>query len=773
MPGRRVSKLVLENFKGFSDRIELDLDAEVVLLVGPNGRGKTSTIEALELIVAGAIGQRIGDKSEFDLRDFIHCKRLTGQRCSEAKVQVTWKDQSVDEVVIRSANGPITSGAWASQRENEWSGSSEAELTRACTFLYSDSLGSLAGLDLSARRKVIDFFVPNFPRLEDLSDREVPYLAGQLADFLRRFEADLPNRQQLGAKEAQRAVAAQDAWNNVASDNVRFAKKGPALLAEQSIKRELSRICSFLNLDASSSGEYLQQLRRISEAAAARAEAIDTERKVEARSSSLSQAAWISIQSILRKLEQKHLHTSSPGVLSPEGVSDRKRVLGSASSLHARREALDIARTEADGAIAALRQDLGKDGFPAGMPGIAIGILPMLATLAKLDVSKSLPGWWVEVGLPRPDPVLFARLLSDEVQRWVNLQAQLAELDSRIRNVDLEIAELSSLEALEPLLEELSRAWSETGQVGPLPIGSDNRLAVDEIRRLAADSLNRVEPANIQAGQLAVKWRLVADVFLAWADARAATLDGERLWTERQGYASAYEQLQRLKKLVDHVGSTGKGCFKDVLRARVAEQKYQKELNDSLQRVLRWYAHRSDVVERARIEFHRHGPLQVRVGPEDGQSTGIATLSRSQLTSLAFGLAIVANLGHPSLPTGFVCLDDVSDAFDLENLAADAAMLRLLAYGSGDAGEAGRRQLVLTNHNDQLTDRIVPLLLPPAGRRMIIIEFIDEGHDKPIRAKQWEVQGEQRKKWNCESPLRALLPEVAADALGARGAGTG
>jgi hypothetical protein len=114
----------------------------------------------------------------------------------------------------------------------------------------------------------------------------------------------------------------------------------------------------------------------------------------------------------------------------------------------------------------------------------------------------------------------------------------------------------------------------------------------------------------------------------------------------------------------------------------------------------------------------------------------------------------------PEPPLGFVCLDDVSDAFDLDNLAADASILRMLAYGGS---ERARRQLILTNHNDELTDRVVPLLLPPKDRTMRVVQLVDSDASGDVEVKQWRVRREQSQEFTAESPMRRFYPPDTPD----------
>ena len=52
---RRLRKLVIDNFRGIGRKISLGLDADVVVIYGPNGTGKTSIFDAIEWGITGQV----------------------------------------------------------------------------------------------------------------------------------------------------------------------------------------------------------------------------------------------------------------------------------------------------------------------------------------------------------------------------------------------------------------------------------------------------------------------------------------------------------------------------------------------------------------------------------------------------------------------------------------------------------------------------------------------------------------------------------------------
>ena len=67
----RLTRLSVENFRSIRGRIDVDLDAPVILVHGANGSGKTSLLLALELGLTGNVNSLQRSKTE-DVNDLIH-----------------------------------------------------------------------------------------------------------------------------------------------------------------------------------------------------------------------------------------------------------------------------------------------------------------------------------------------------------------------------------------------------------------------------------------------------------------------------------------------------------------------------------------------------------------------------------------------------------------------------------------------------------------------------------------------------------------------------
>ena len=458
---RRVSKLELLNFKGFSSQdgkpIGIDLDADLVLIMGPNGRGKTSIIEALELVATGDIAQRVGSLSDFDLTHFIHRNARDDDSNAVAKVCVTWRGGGEkDETVIRAAAKdedklkPV--GPWSAARASEWASGGRRNLLRTTAFLYSDALGSMLGLDLEARRKILDSYLPEGDRLSSLASGPTPM--PEVEGHRDRMGNGLSEASRRNLAEVFIAREVEEISSRVAGSRVALVARGNKMLVVATLLRALGPVAAVVGTNiTNASPDAIRAL-----AAAARAKAEQEQRKAEesARGEAPGGAERAIIQERLRRIESE---------LAASDVPSRARLVRRLSEL-GEDGALRAKKHESEQKIAQARAEQdrmwsdGTSALPSNIGRCPVGTLPLLASLARFGTEDSLPSWWSVARLPAPDPKQFLALLSQEMERWNDLKRQLDGDEAERNQIVACIAERSRLAQADPLLQQLEEAWA-------------------------------------------------------------------------------------------------------------------------------------------------------------------------------------------------------------------------------------------------------------------------------------------------------------------------
>lgn len=122
-------------------------------------------------------------------------------------------------------------------------------------------------------------------------------------------------------------------------------------------------------------------------------------------------------------------------------------------------------------------------------------------------------------------------------------------------------------------------------------------------------------------------------------------------------------------------------------------------------------------------------------------------LSTGQKTQLAMCWTVCLSYAlREKLTARIIGFDDFTTALDMGQLIPAAGILRQLAYGT--AGEY-RRQVIVTSHHEDLTNRLVDYLLPPPGCTMKVVE-IDE----------WTInEGPTWKVYNAKMSRNAGMPD--------------
>lgn len=133
------------------------------------------------------------------------------------------------------------------------------------------------------------------------------------------------------------------------------------------------------------------------------------------------------------------------------------------------------------------------------------------------------------------------------------------------------------------------------------------------------------------------------------------------------------------------------------------------------------------------------------------------SLSTGQKTQLAICWTVNLNLARSAeMSHSVIGFDDFTTSLDLNQLIPAAVLIRKLAYANET--DQWKRQVFVTSHHEDLTNKLLDFLLPPSGSSMKVIQFEDWTVEKGPRFKTYEVQlGDEVKSLGLESAIRRVV----------------
>ncbi len=112
-------------------------------------------------------------------------------------------------------------------------------------------------------------------------------------------------------------------------------------------------------------------------------------------------------------------------------------------------------------------------------------------------------------------------------------------------------------------------------------------------------------------------------------------------------------------------------------------------------------------------------------------------LSTGQKTLFALAWTTVLNASfRQQLGHNVMLFDDITTSLDLNQITPACILFRKLAYSPDSTKQ---RQLFVSSHHEDLTNRLIDNLIPPMGRQMRIIEIENYTIEKGPQVSSWEV----------------------------------
>jgi energy-coupling factor transporter ATP-binding protein EcfA2 len=131
----------------------------------------------------------------------------------------------------------------------------------------------------------------------------------------------------------------------------------------------------------------------------------------------------------------------------------------------------------------------------------------------------------------------------------------------------------------------------------------------------------------------------------------------------------------------------------------------------------------------------------------------LSTGQKSQLAicwTINLNLVLTKRLGHKVI--GF---DDFTTSLDMNQMIPASVLIRKLAYA--DESDTSKRQVIITSHHEDLTNRLLDFLLPPDGKTMKVIQFEDWSVNNGPSYKCYDVEMNKLNQDGLEDAIKDVI----------------
>lgn len=733
---QRVKSITLQSFRGFVGSKEVNTDADVVLITGPNGFGKTSLIDALCLLLTG---------HSYSEREPLLCT-LGGStvRSTELVAEVMLSDGRRDQVSARLSRSPRqkTEVAWKSSHSSDASNLDRALVARA-SFFYQDVLKYLFEEE-SAEVAIEDFLVAGSSSVQKIRDavrhgvQVVMYRQRDMrpaGDTL--TEHEIAERRLKVAEAFTAAWLKAQEWEAVRSIGIQLPQFTDSLLKTRprglrtGWQRELSdlaRECLQLLPNTRFPQEWIRDSETIPALQALKLVCTEINGRIDAHCKKGSD--WRDVLSRFNAAQQDAV------LLTEEEINT---------------EETKIRQFEEE------QQQVGK-------------MLRDLQTLERHFQNRTGYG---------PSLVDVLAAIRENAERWLTpprIAYEVYEPPKRVLNW-LRNA-LSSLDTGEIPVDVQMSKWVQYVTDQRVEVGNRSQQLAETIRQ--ARTSVQLSRYILELCATSPELRKAVSDILARGQTRATVgdlLGSSRSWSGPSHGAKEHESpIAVLIRYIDDWIAVEKDELKrqEAAKRSASYRAVEKELSDieaalnaelqrdssiltSLELVPRGLRDQFAVsINYMLSRFHLvEGISPIEITPSKGKTKALweiktkdgrnlSCLSSGQKAQLAISLVIALNAAlREHIWHNVLAFDDFTSSLDMSQLPRLATLLRQIAYGSGLAAPTAnpilRRQVFLVSHHEDLTNRLLDFMIPPEGHSMRILNFVGWTHNEGPRIEELDV----------------------------------
>ncbi len=700
----RIKRITLQDFRGFKGTHTVDTDADLVLISGPNGHGKTSLLEGLTLLLTGWHDPA---KTPADLiaRDPAEPPKVKGRLPPEGKLRAGFSlsadardaDQRERTLTLSLKAANINQGDKKDTREeSDGAGETEdAEKTAPSdpakpTIPMPDGLpvSRLVGSDANDRElpaRMCAFFQDRLDLLFDqaatgrtLRDvfEPLPRDVTMVLERLEKLREDLEGE--------QAAPRYRDDWT-----------KKPLDALDEHLQRAWAVVTTPLQeLAAILKEDWPKDIPPIPER-------IADDQELDVFASAIIDALGGRAARLDRDALRRTFRQTVENALAHWIAEAQRKASQTTKDTAPLQNRLDVVRSE----LSAIGQ-----GYPTLDADIARFSTQDDALPNALDVFRAL-----------------ARHAKDWA-RPLDEQELPAEQRGKLKRVTEEFGLVSGVDAGK--CAEALGTW--------LNARLEARAKRDRLREEEHDLMRAIE-RSLSSERL-TKLRETQDrlrpAFTELLDAWAARHDYTRHMENTEGRRRAREEMKEALTAVKDLAAIVKDLtaaspeYMEQLRERAAQILWRFSLVEGV-----WPLH---LVGRDRTPTEDRTPRVYDIRTGDGRL--LQDLSTGQRAQVGVSLLVAQNLAATRLlHHRIILLDDVTTAYDLSNLTREAILWRQFAYGVADGSEQ-KRQIFISSHHEDMTNHLLDLLVPPPGRSMRLIRFTGWSNETGPEIETFQVE---------------------------------
>lgn len=717
----RVLSVSIENFRGFAERKTINTDAEIVLIVGSNGFGKTSLLDALCLLLNGMVYHDRGDlRHGQETKSTLIIKTPSG----EEKLEVEGNKRSINSY-------EPTKLPW-------WPNIGEPEIITRSSFFYQDLVDKIFTAENGATLR--EFFVPPLPFIGSIEAKLID-LNNRWRDETQLYKqrAGLMTEDDIKAKQKEQINEFVNVWNSLSTSKT---------VTNLGLTQDYQ--AGFLVINSNNArntwrGElrnFVNDLNRVLGDATGMSELGTKANLVEI----INRLSWL-----LLRLKN---NVFTENIKQNTKINDiDKFMIGLSSDLDKYFLVSVAEKGAAEQELVRIKQELANVSVQAEQIGNLRGQFHALNSgdVDLVDILHSLEkngATWLtapQSQIQLPLPVGLTDWLKEIVRTMVpEWSGQLLEWEKKVTEEHgniLRQRELLSgqLNRHEQLIAISDRILSFEQQNGDLQdhltkeYQQQGKISLGDLKKQLLDRISTSQAKSESDPSTEKSLAILLETVHVWGELEKKI--NQHFEAEKLSQAGDYSQgitniLNRESNSTKKQLPLWKAGY-DILPSEKAA--IEKRMNGVL-------AHFRMVegLESFKISFgkdRKNGDIQIN--SEDGRS--LHNLSTGQKAQVALSLMLALNYSMSDyLKHKIIAIDDITTPFDMSQMARFAILLRQIAYA--EKGRESGRQVFVVSHHEDMSDRLIEFLVPPEGCKLRVIKFTDWVKVKGPEIEQFEVR---------------------------------